>query len=195
MAVRKRLTVTPVFHDLDPKNPVANKNNRKKYPWLEKVAEDMRRSAGFAAYKGAQAMREKILDSPTNRPGSKWHEMANARRGNPSGARYETGTMYNSVSRTYGRIVYGQDARRRGSVTAGFGWPADSDGKISEAPASPIGRQPDGPGWRDDPRYFEMQEYGFPHEGHDVPGMESQAAGVEAAKRALTEELKRRGYN
>lgn len=191
MAMRKRLTVAPIFSDLDPKNPIANAANRKKYPWLEKVAEDMRRSAGYGAFKGADAMRGKILDSPT---GSSWHKAINRDRGNPPGARFETGTMYNSVSRTYGRIVPSRDARKRGSVTASFGWPADADGIIKDAPSAPKGRMPDGPGWRDDPKYFLMQEYGFDNEGRSVPGMRSQAAGVEAAKKAIQEELKRRGY-
>lgn len=192
MARRKNLTVKPVFDGIDLKNPIASPANLKKYPWLAKIAEDMRRSAGFAAYHGAKAMREKILDSPI--PDSYSHRMVNARRGNPPNARYETGTMYNSVSFNRGSISHPKDQRRRGSVSAGFGWPADENGIIKDAPTSPIGRQPDGAGWRDDPKYFMMQEYGFPHEGRTVPGMFSQRAGVEAAKIALNEELKRRGY-
>lgn len=194
MPPRKRLSVNPIFKGIDAKNPIANAANRKRYPWLQVVADDLAAAAGKSARAGFSAMRDKILDSPTLRPGSNWHKMINARRGNPPGARYETGTMFNSVFYNRGRIVEARDRRRRGSVTAGFGWPASEDNVIKDAPTSPLGRQPDGPGWRDDPKYFVMQEYGFPHEGYEVPGMYSQKAGAEAAKIALDQELKRRGY-
>lgn len=197
MPNRRRLTVNPIFAGIDPKNPIANAANRKKYPWLEKIAQDMRIAAGRAAAAGADAMRDKILNSPT---GSSWHIAINIERGkrppniNQWGSRYETGTMFNLVSANRGKIVENADRRRRGSVTAGFGWPAMSDGTIKDAPSSPVGRAPDGPGWRTDPKYFLMQEYGFNNMGDQVEGMYSQQAGVEAAKLVLNNELRKMGY-
>jgi hypothetical protein len=197
MASRRKGSVPLIFHDLDLKNPVANAANRKKYPWLQKVAEDLRDATTEAAKAGASAMRDTILNSPT---GSDWHVGINIQRGkrppyiNMWGSRYETGTMYNSVDFRKGRITQAKDRRRRGSVNASFGWPATASGQIADAPTSPIGRKPDGPGWRDDPKYFVMQEYGFNNEGTAVPGMNSQKAGLDAAMIKIQQEMRKRGY-
>lgn len=193
MAGSRKGSVPLIFHDLDLKNPIANASNRKKYSWLQKVAEDLREITTIAAQAGANGMRDKILDSPTNNP-SGWHQAINAQRGNTPNARYETGTMFESVQARRGRIVQSKDRRRRGSVQASFGWPATSSGNIADAPMSPMVRQPDGPGWREDPKYFVMQEFGFPHEGREVPGMQSQRHGLKAAMVKLQEETRKRGY-
>lgn len=173
---------------------VGNEFNRMVNAKVAKEAEVTRRAAGFAAYKAADAMRDKILNSPT---ASRWHKAINEQRNNPEGARYETGTMYESVSRTYGKIVANADRRKQSKVVASFGWPANSDGTIKDAPMNPTTkgtRNPDGPGWRSDPRYFMMQEYGFDNEGDWVWGMQSQRAGVEAAKIAMDAFFAKRGY-
>ncbi len=191
MARRRNTSVKLIFHDLDLKNPIANAANRKKYPWLQKVANDLAGATTEAAKAGKDAMQWKILTSPT---GSSWHKAINDKRGNPTGARYETGTMFNSVDFRKGRIVENKDRRRRGSVQASFGWPAAPDGTVDDAPTSPIGRSPDGPGWREDPKYFLMQEFGFELEGRNVPGMEAQKAGLDAAMIKIQTEMRKRGY-
>jgi len=188
---RRKGSITLIFHDLDLKNPVANAANRKKYPWLQKVADDLRDATTEAARAGADAMRDKILDSPT---GTNWHKGINKERGNPIGARYETGTMWGSVASTRGRIVQNKDRRRRGSVQASFGWPATQSGDIADAPTTPMFRSPDGPGWREDPKYFKMQEFGFDLEGRKVPGMQAQEHGLKVAMIKIQEEVRKRGY-
>ncbi|CAB4148627.1 hypothetical protein UFOVP536_14 [uncultured Caudovirales phage] len=162
---------------------------------LAKTAEDMRRAVGFAAYHGAMAMRDKVLDSPT---GTSWHAHYSAMRGKP-GARYETGTMFESIGRSRGKIVESPDRRKRSYVTASFGWPTDSSGMIKDLPTNPLSkgtRMPDNPygQWHQDPRYHMMQEYGFNLEGTEVPGMFSQQAGKLAAEAKFREFLKSRGY-
>jgi len=92
-----------------------------------------------------------------------------------------------------------RDKRKRSTAVASFGWPADSNGMPKDLPRSPMTkgkRSPDNPyqQWHEDPRYHMMQEYGFDNEGEDVPGMFSQNAGAEAAKLALDEIFKKRGY-
>lgn len=162
---------------------------------LAKTAEDMRRAVGLAAYRGANAMRDKILNSPT---GTDWHAHYSAMRGRP-GARYETGTMFNSVSKTRGKIVENPDKRRRAYVTASFGWPVDSSGMIKDLPYNPLSKGTDQPSnpydqWHSDPRYQMMQEYGFNNEGTWVKGMFSQRAGRDAAEQGFREYLAKRGY-
>lgn len=178
---------------------VGNEFNRMINAKVAKEAEVTRRAAGFAAFKAAEAMRDKILNSPTTEGGdtSSWHKKANAERGNPENARYETGTMFESVSRTRGKIVPNADRRKQSSVVASFGWPATESGTIKDAPVSPTTkgtRNPDGPGWRSDPRYFLMQEYGFDNEGDWVWGMWSQRVGAQAAKIAMDAFFAKRGY-
>jgi hypothetical protein len=174
---------------------VGNELNRLVNARVAKESEFIRRAVGYAAYKGAEAMRDKVLNSPT---GTRWHEAINKQRGNPTlTARYETGTMFESIARTYAKIVANQDRRKRSSAVASFGWPLDSSGIIKDAPMSPTTkgtRMPDGPGWRSDPKYFMMQEYGFNNEGDMVPGMFSQREGVKAAKDALDQMFVKRGY-
>jgi hypothetical protein len=191
MADNRKKSVPLIFHDLDLKNPIANAANRRRYPWLQKVANDLVKATDEAAKAGANAMRDKILDSPTNRP---WHKAINKERGNTPGARYETGTMYESVKAGKSKIVESKDRRRRGSVQGSFGWPATADGDIADAPMSPIVRNPDGPGWREDPKYFRMQEFGFKLEDHRVPGMNSQVEGLKAAMIKIQSEMRKRGY-
>lgn len=174
---------------------VGNELNRLVNARVARESEFIRRAVGYAAYKGADAMREKILNSPT---GTKWHAKYSADRGKP-GARYETGTMFESVARTYGKIIANQDRRKRSSAVASFGWPADANGMPKDLPRNPLTkgkRLPDNPyqQWHEDPRYHMMQEYGFDNEGEEVEGMFSQRAGVEAAKLALNQMFAKRGY-
>jgi hypothetical protein len=172
---------------------VGNEFNRLINARVARESEFIRRAVGYAAYKGAEAMRDKVLNSPT---GTNWHKAISRERGKPD-ARYETGTMFESIGRTYGKIIANQDRRKQSSAIASFGWPLDNSGIIKDAPMSPLtkGKQmPDGPGWRSDPKYFMMQEYGFNNEGDMVPGMFSQRAGVEAAKLALDQIFAKRGY-
>jgi hypothetical protein len=170
-------------------------------PILAREAESIRREGiGRAARIGANAMRDKILNSPT---ASKWHKAINEQRNNPTGARFETGTMFGSVTFTFGKILESPDKRKRAVVHSSFGWPAskysdpNSEVILKDAPRSPTTkgvRAPDGPGWREDPRYFIMQEYGFDLEGHWVEGMYSMRAGRDAAKKHLDEFFRRKGY-
>lgn len=174
---------------------VGNQLNRLINARVARESEFVRRAVGYAAYKGAQAMRDKILNSPT---GTNWHAKYSELRGKP-GARYETGTMFESVGRTYGKIIPNRDRRRRSSAVASFGWPADSNGMPKDLPRNPLTkgkRLPDNPyqQWHEDPRYHMMQEYGFDNEGEMVEGMFSQRAGAEAAKLALKEIFDKRGY-
>ena len=172
---------------------VGNAFNRAKFAAQAKVAEDARRAVGFAAFKGADAMRDRILASPT---GTRWHAAISKQRGYPGG-RFETGTMFGSVGRTRGKIVENADKRKQSSVKASFGWPTDSGGQMKDLPYNPLSagsRMPDGPGWHDDPRYQLMQEYGFDNEGHWTPGMFSQREGAIAAKKALSDYFRKLGY-
>ena len=174
---------------------VGNELNRLVNARVAKESEFIRRAVGYAAYKGAEAMRDKILDSPTS---TKWHAYYSSLRGKP-GARYETGTMFESVSRTYGKIVTNQDRRKRSTAVASFGWPADENGIPKDLPRNPLTkgkRMPDNPynQWHEDPRYHLMQEYGFDNEGEQVEGMFSQRAGAIAAKEALNKMFAKRGY-
>lgn len=173
--------------------PIANAVNRAVNAKLAKIAEDSRRAAGYAAFKGKDAMRDKILDSPT---GSKYHEWINIMRGNNIGARYDTGAMFNSVSMTRGKIIENQDKRKRSSVTASFGWPIDASGDI--APVNPSKRSRESTNrigsWAEDPRYFKMQEYGWSLYNVDYPGMFAQKAGLTAARKAMDEYFRSKGY-
>jgi hypothetical protein len=158
---------------------------------LEEEAQNVRKAVRFASRAAARAMKDKILDSPT---GSKWHSAINSMRGNPDGARLETGTMYDAVASMEPKIVENADRRRQSAVVGGFGWPADANGNIKDAsPRRRSQADPDGD-WRTDPKYFMMQEYGFDLDGDFVPGMHAQQAGVEAFKTNLDEYWKKRGY-
>jgi hypothetical protein len=168
----------------------------KKNPAMQKLAREMRLAVSRAGKAGADSMRNTILYSPT---GTLWHDRRNiwraanrepiAGKSNQIGSRMETGNMYNSVSRKYGKIVPGKDKRYKQDIVGGFGWPADEMGNIKDAPSSPMSasRSPDTPNWRSDPRYFAMQEYGF----DNTPGMNSQETASYAARKKLEEELNR----
>lgn len=168
----------------------------KKNPAMQKLAREMRLAVSRAGKAGADSMRNTILYSPT---GSLWHDRRNiwraanrepiAGKSNQIGSRIETGNMYNSVSRKYGKIVSGKDKRYKQDIVGGFGWPADEMGNIKDAPSSPMSasRSPDTPNWRSDPRYFAMQEYGF----DGTRGMNSQETASQAARQKLEEELNR----
>ena len=170
---------------------VANAVARRKNAILEEEAQNVRKAVRFASRAAARAMKDRILDSPT---GSKWHTAINTMRGNPDGARLETGTMYDAVGSLEPKIVENADRRRQASIIGGFGWPADANGNIKDAsPRRRSQADPDGD-WRTDPKYFMMQEYGFDLDGDWVPGMFAQQAGVEAFKQKLDEYWQKRGY-
>lgn len=183
---------------------VPNLRARLVNPILMRESEIIRREGiGRAARIGANAMRDKILNSPT---ASNWHKRVSEERGHP-GARYETGTMFGSVTYTFGKIIESPDKRKRARVHASFGWPAskyegpDGTTVIKDAPRSPSTKGTNGidkengyGNWREDPRYFVMQEYGFELEGDYVEGMYSMRAGGKAAMEYLDGFLKKRGY-
>ncbi len=168
---------------------------------MQKVYDEVRKAAGRAARSGAMAMQEVVLNSPT---GTEGHVRRNATRAskrpaiggkyvgpvnNTWGSRIETGNMYNLISASFGKIVPGKDKRYRQSIVASFGWPATAEGRIKDAPSSPLptSRMPDTPNWRSDPRYIAMQEYG----GANTPAMHAGAQGAEAARRKLIEEIRK----
>jgi hypothetical protein len=176
------------------------KNN----PGMQRIARELKRAISRAGLAGANSMRETILNSPTGNDGPEplWsHKRKNIWRANnrPAingkggsvnnliGSRLETGNMYNSVSYKRGKIVAGPDKRFKQDIVGGFGWPADASGNIKDAPSSPMSRSRDSdtPNWREDPRYFAMQEYGF----GKTPGMQSQQRAAQAAKNVLDIEL------
>ena len=185
------------------------KNN----PGMQRIAKELKRAISRAGLAGANSMRSTILDSPTgnnwNSPvldggPSPWsHRRQNIWRANNrpaingkggsvnnlEGSRMETGNMYNSVSYKRGKIVSGPDKRFKQDIVGGFGWPADSSGNIKDAPGSPMSRSRDSDttNWRQDPRYFVMQEYGF----GITPGMNSQDKARAAAQIVLDAEVAR----
>lgn len=167
------------------------KNN----PAMQKLAKDLKLAVSRAGLAGAKSMRATILDSPT---GTIWHRRTNIWRGqnkpaingkdgsvnNSWGSRLDSGNMYNSVSRKYGKVVPGKDKRYKQDIVGGFGWPADSEGNIKNAPSSPMSRSrnPDPvkhsmKPWRSDPNYFAIQEY----EGRNPMNSQEKAA-IEAQK-------------
>jgi hypothetical protein len=184
------------------------KNN----PGMQRIARELKTAISRAGLAGANSMRETILNSPT---GNNWNNSPILDGGNPPwthgrqniwrannrpaingkggsvnnliGSRLETGNMYNSVSYKRGKIVAGPDKRFKQDIVGGFGWPADASGNIKDAPSSPMSRSRDSdtPNWREDPRYFAMQEYGF----GKTPGMQSQERAAQAAQSVLDVEL------
>jgi hypothetical protein len=176
------------------------KNN----PGMQKLAKELKLAISRAGLAGANSMRETILDSPTGNDGPEplWsHTRKNIWRANNrpaingkggsvnnrTGSRLETGNMYNSVSYKRGKVVPGPDKRFKQDIVGGFGWPADESGNIKDAPSSPMSRSRDSdtPNWREDPRYFAMQEYGF----GKTPGMNSQERASRAARNVLEAEI------
>lgn len=178
---------------------IANAYNRKIYEHLNKQAHLIRRAMTRAGMAGAEEMKNIILDSPTGTPSHRRRNMDRIRERAPLkngvqnriGSRIETGNMFNSVHFKRGKIVQNIDRRRRGEIDGGFGWPAYADGRIKDAPSSPLAksRQPDTKNWRTDPRYFEMQEYGGPK----TPAMNSQSRALQVAKNKLLNELAKLG--
>ena len=180
----------------------------KKSPAMQKKAQEIKRAVTRAGMAGAKEMRKVILNSPT---GSPWHDRVNIWRGdnkpsimskdgesvnNKYGARLDSGNMYNSVSYKRGKAIPDSDRRKKQGVAGGFGWPASQDGQIKDAPSSPLSRSrnPDStePGmkpWRNDSRYFVMQEYGF----GSTPGMDSQRKASKEALKVLKDEFAKIG--
>ena len=172
----------------------------KKNPEMQKLSRELKLAVSRAGMAGANSMRDTILNSPT---GSLWHKRQNIWRStnrpaingkggsvnNTWGSRIETGNMYNSVSYKRGKTVQGADKRFKQGIVGGFGWPANEDGSIRDAPSSPMDRSrtPDTPNWRTDARYFAMQEYGF----DKTPGMNSQQVALNVARTKLEEEIRK----
>lgn len=171
-----------VKFSLDLKNALPAPGQRKRFPHLNKVVADAKLGLRKAATAGQEAMRDKVLNSPPT--GSKFDD----------GSRIDTWTMFDSISKSRVKEVKPTDQRRRTSASVSFGFPADADGNIKDAPTSPTrGQASDN--WRSDPNYFVMQEYGDSmFDEATYPGMFSQKAGLEAAKNAFTEYMKRKGY-
>lgn len=161
---------------------LAAPGQRKRFPHLQKIADDTKAALREAARAGEDAMKGVVLNSPPT--GNKADD----------GQRVETFTMFDSIGRSRVRETKQRDRRRRGSVSVSFGFPADENGNIKDAPPVPTRGQASEK-WRSDPNYFVMQEYGdsmfdeaFYH------GMFSQDVGIEAAKTAFDMYMKKKGY-
>lgn len=155
---------------------------RKRFPHLEKIANDAKLAMREAAKAGEEAMKDRVLDSPPT--GSKVDD----------GRRVDTWTMYDSISRSRVKETKSRDRRRRTSATVSFGFPANADGSIKNAPAAPTRGQASDR-WRSDPNYFVMQEYGDSmFDDITYPGMFSQRDGAAAAIAAFDSYMKRKGY-
>ena len=166
----------------DLKQLLAAPGQRKRFPHLQKIADDTKVALREAARAGQDAMRGVVLDSPPT--GSK----------SDDGKRVDTFTMFDSIGRSRVRETKQRDRRRRGSVSVSFGFPADKDGNIKDAPAVPTRGQASEK-WRSDPNYFVMQEYGDSmFDEAFYPGMFSQKAGMDAAKTAFDMYMKKKGY-
>jgi hypothetical protein len=166
----------------DLKKMLAAPGQRKRFPHLRKITKDTKDALTAAAEAGADAMRYTVLNSPPT--GNKADD----------GQRVETFTMFDSIGFSKSVEPRSRDRRRRSSASASFGFPADKDGNIKDAPRVPT-RGEASEKWRSDPNYFVMQEYGdsmfdeaFYH------GMFSQRAGMDAAQTAFDAYMKKKGY-
>lgn len=155
---------------------------KKRFPHLEKVERDLRSSLRNGLKAGEEAMKDRVLNSPPT--GSRVDD----------GRRVDTWTMYDSIGRSQVRAEKSADRRRRRSAKFSFGFPADENGNIAHAPATPTRGPSENARWRQDPNYFVMQEYG--DELFDVfyPGMFAQEEGRRAFIASFESEMKRKGY-
>lgn len=166
----------------DLKQMIAAPGQRKRFPHLQKIADDAREALKEASKAGESAMRDRVLNSPPT--GTKVDD----------GKRVDTFTMFESIRRSRVRAAKQNDRRRRGSLSVSFGFPADENGNIKDAPVTPI-NPPKNANWRSDPNYFVMQEYGDSmFDEAFYPGMFSQDAGMDAAKTAFDIYMKKKGY-
>lgn len=171
-----------VKFSIDLPNLLPAPGQRKRFPHLQKLADDYKLAMREAAKAGQNAMKDRVLDSPPT--GSKMDD----------GRRVDTWTMYDSIGKSRVRENPSRDRRRRTSATVSFGFPADSNGDIKDAPSAPTRGQA-GERWRSDPNYFVMQEYGDSmFDELSYPGMKSQEDGVKAAITAFDSYMKRKGY-
>lgn len=155
---------------------------RTRFPHLDKIASDVKLALRDAARAGEEAMKNRVLDSPPT--GSKVDD----------GRRVDTWTMYDSISRSKVKEVKPKDRRRRSGVSVSFGFPADVNGQIKDAPAVPTRGQASDR-WRSDPNYFVMQEYGDSmFEELSYPGMFAQNDGAKAAEVAFQAHMRKKGY-
>lgn len=155
---------------------------RKRFPHLDKVATDIKLGLRSAARAGEEAMKDRVLNSPPT--GSRVDD----------GARVDTFTMFDSISRSKVRETSSRDRRKRSGVSVSFGFPADANGKIKDAPTVPTRGQAS-ERWRSDPNYFVMQEYGDSmFDEITYPGMFAQDAGSVAAQNAFDTYMKKKGY-
>lgn len=155
---------------------------RKRFPHLHKIVEDAKLALRAAARAGEEAMKDRVLDSPPT--------------GSPmdDGRRVDTFTMFDTISRSRVKESKPNDRRRRTSASVSFGFPANNDGSIKNAPAAPTRGQASDR-WRSDPNYFVMQEYGDSmFDDITYPGMFSQRDGAAAAIAAFDSYMKRKGY-
>lgn len=161
---------------------LAAPGQRKRFPHLQKIVNDTKVALREAARAGEDAMKGRVLDSPPT--GSK----------SDDGKRVDTFTMFDSIGRSRVREAKQRDRRRKGSASVSFGFPADENGNIKDAPAVPTRGQASEK-WRSDPNYFVMQEYGDSmFDEAFYPGMFSQEAGMDAAKTAFDMYMKKKGY-
>lgn len=136
-----------------------------RHPHLKKLRRDVIDAIRESTNVAVDAMRDRVLNAPPT--------------GSPvdDGARYDTGTMYESIDRSKTLVKPGLDRRYRQQAVARFGFPANPDGTIADAPAAPARPSKNPSRWREDPNYFAMQEYGDTEFDVFYPGMFSQTAG------------------
>lgn len=155
---------------------------KKRFPHLEKIEQDLRSSLRIGLRAGEEAMKDRILNSPPT--GSRVDD----------GRRVDTWTMYDSIGRSQVRAEKIQDRRRRRAAKFSFGFPADENGNIADAPATPTRGPSENPRWRQDPNYFVMQEYGDELFDVSYPGMFAQEEGRREFISKFESEMKRKGY-
>jgi hypothetical protein len=155
---------------------------RTRYKHLQKLSRDIKGGLTTAVIAGSEAMKDRVVNSPPT--GSKVDD----------GRRVDTWTMYDSIDFSKPREPRSKDRRKRSSVSASFGFPANPDGSIKDAPTSPT-RGGGSENWRSDPNYFVMQEYGNSmFDELSYPGMRSQQDGLDAAATAFDSYMKKKGY-
>jgi hypothetical protein len=155
---------------------------RTRYKHLRKLTRDIKDGLEAAVVAGADTMRSRVLDSPPT--GSSVDD----------GRRVDTFTMFDSIGSSKPTEPRSRDRRKRSGVSASFGFPANKDGTIKDAPTAPTRGQA-GEHWRSDPNYFVMQEYGESmFDELTYPGMEAQKVGLEVAEKTFTEYMKKKGY-
>lgn len=150
-----------------------------RHPHLKKLRDDVIIAIRESTYVAVDAMRDRVLNSPPT--GSRVDD----------GRRVDTWTMFDSIDRSKTLVEKGIDRRYRQTAIARFGFPANPDGTIADAPATPTRGASQNSKWRQDPNYFAMQEYGDSEYDVFYPGMFSQAEGESAFREDFDSRLQK----